>query len=147
MKTLFKFSALVMLFACSFGLSSCEKESGTEEDVNLAQKVCGTYVGKGELTYYGIDMESFAGMKVEVRRSSNDYVLLDFYRADNSLLFGDEVYQVLQTGSKEYLLRSEEFPAINVSISENKVLKYSSPYITVGGESGYTLTFEGKREN
>ncbi len=148
MKTLFKLSTLIMLFMCTLGFSSCGDDDNPEaEDLNLAQKVVGTYIGPGKVTFMGIEVETFSGMKAVITRSSNDYVLVDFRFANNESMFDEsEVFQVLQMGNKGYMLRSESLSGIQFTISEQKKIEYVNPYLSINGESGYTFSFSGTIE-
>lgn len=140
--------SLMMLMSlialCSF--TSC---SGDNDDIisDPASKITGTYVGTGSLLYLGIPVESYLGMKFVITKSSNEYVLVTPRTADGEDFFGrPSVYQITQTARGGYSLRSDNSPNITLEISKSGSLTYTNPNVSVGGDSGYTLTFTGDKE-
>ncbi len=144
MKKLNSLLLLLVMIMTSGIFTSCEPP---EPELAPADAVSGTYVGIGKLTYYGIEIESFAGMKIVVSRSSEEYVLVALKEADDTDIFQkSSVFQVLKTSSNSYVLRSADNPSTDITIDSNYNMVYNNPSVTVSGEDGYTISFSGKRE-
>lgn len=152
MKSYTKFlSLLLTLVVSGIMFTSCDPEP--KSNPNLAGMIAGDYVGSGSLQITGlnVDVESYPGMKLKVERSSDEYVIVTPYNADNTTFFasgGGTVYKVSRLTTGEFLLtNTDEVPMAQVNISKNREMTYYYPYVTVGGESGYALKFSGKRQN
>lgn len=129
--------------------TACGDDDPVNEDP--ATQISGTYVGSGQLELIGLSgmpLEEYQGMKMSVVKSSNEFVILTPYTADGKPFFasgGGEVFQITQTVSGDYLLTSTSIPNARVTIKK-KTLTYYYPYVTVGGESGYALSFAGDKQ-
>ncbi len=137
------FTALTMCVC----LNSCVDDSEPKWDENPAKTIAGTYVGNGTLKFLEmLDVESWKGMKIEVVRSSNEYVTLTLKFANGeTILSGDRAYNVIET-SNDYMLKDAEAPDVIITISKSGEMHYYNPNISVSGESGYSITFDGKIE-
>lgn len=151
MKTTTKIlSLLLTLLVSGVVFTSCGKDDD-EPNPDVAGLVQGTYIGTGTLQVSGIsmDVESYPGMKVNLERSSNEYIILTPYNADNTPFFSDgkgTVYQVSRLTNGDFLLTSTEVPLAQLRVSASYEMTYYYPYVKVGGESGYALKFTGKRQ-
>lgn len=135
-----------MMLVC-VGFSACsDDDDDSETNYNYAQQVAGTYVGTGKLTYYGIEADSWSGMKVIVTSSSYEYVLVRLTTADNTTILDGRAFQVSKTSSG-YSLRSDENTSIVLSIDNYGNLTYTNPSVSVDGSSGYTISFTGQKED
>ncbi len=144
-----------MLFVCISVLSmmsSCGKDDEPGPIVDPASLVAGTYVGYGKLEMVGLSglpLEEYQGMKIRITRSSNEFVILTPYTADDNPFFSSgsgDVFQITQTAGGDFLLTSTSTPNCRVTISKSFSLSYYYPYVSVGGESGYALNFTGQRQ-
>lgn len=139
---------LVMLFT-SVSLASCSDDDKDDDPTTKdpASKIAGTYVGSGNLLYIGIPVENYPGMKFVLTKSSNEYVLVNPKTADGEDFFQRAaVYQITQTAKGDFNLRNNDSPNIMMTIDRKGNLSYSNPNVSVGDDSGYTLTFEGSKE-
>lgn len=139
-------SMLLCMMVAGLSFTACSDDDD-KEDLDLASKVVGTYVGNGEMTYLDLlEVDSWYGMKVVVTRSSDEYVILELKEANGtSILTNTRAYRVFSTSSG-YLLRDESAPSVNVMVDKSGTLTYENPNIAVDGESGYTISFSGRRE-
>lgn len=134
-----------MLLIASLSFVACSDDNN-EEDIDLSGKVTGTYVGSGKLSYYGVEIDTWQGMKVVLTRSSNSYVLVDLLEADNSSIFdAPTVCQIMQS-SNSYVLTSDENPYLKIEIDSQKNMNYTNSAVIVDNERGYTISFSGKKE-
>lgn len=137
---------LLLALTMCVSFSSCD--GGGDEpkwDPNPAKTIAGTYVGEGKISYI-VDLETWKGMKIEVVRSSNEYVVLTLrYANGDQLLADNRAFHVTET-SNGYTLKDTEYPLTSIEISKKGEMTYYNPYISIGGESGYTITFTGKKE-
>lgn len=145
----------MLLCACvmSFSFVSCgdddddDKNEPAPVETNLAAKVSGTYVGTGKLTLLGMEMDTFSGMKMTIRKSSNEYVLVMPQFADGTDFFQKEtIFKILQTSDGSFVLTSDNNRAVKLEISKSGRLTYENPSVSVDGDSGYTLSFSGNKE-
>ena len=136
---------LIALTMC-VGLNSCSEDEPKWND-NPAAAVAGTYVGTGKLVYLDIlDLENWYGMKIEVVRSSNEYVILTLrFSNGETILKTDRSYNVIETSSG-YILRDPDSTNVEVTIDKSGRMYYNNPNITVDGEEGYCITFNGNKE-
>lgn len=136
---------LIALTMC-VGFNSCSEDEPKWND-NPAKAIQGTYVGNGKLSWMDIiDEEVWNGMKVDVVRSSNEYVILTLRFANGTtILQSDRVYNVIET-STGYMLRDSNAPNVEVTIDKSGYMHYYNPNISVGDESGYSITFDGRKE-
>lgn len=137
------FTALTMCVC----LNSCSDDPEPQWDENPAKTIAGTYVGNGALKYLDmLDVESWNGMRIEVTRSSNEYVTLSLKFANGeTILSGNKAYNVVETSSG-YILKDAEATDVIITISKSGEMHYYNPNISVSGESGYSITFDGKIE-
>ena len=140
---------LIALTMC-VGFNSCSKEEEPKWNDNPAGAIQGTYVGNGKFfyDYEGITMEldKWNGMKIEVLRSSNEYVVLTLRYADGTtILKSSSAYNVIET-STGYILRDPNSPREDVTISKNGQMRYYNPNITYYDEPGYVIEFDGYKE-
>ncbi len=151
MKTCTKLLSLLLALVVS-GVMFTSCNHNDEPNPDLAGMVAGYYIGSGSLQITGlaIDVETYPGMKIRVERSSDEYVIVTPYNADNTTFFssgGGTVYKVSRLTTGEFILTNpDEVPMAQVTISKNREMSYYYPYVTVGGESGYALKFSGKRQ-
>ena len=146
------FFLTLVLSVVSLGLlSSCSSEDdGPISDP--ASVIAGTYVGHGQLEMVGLTgfpLEEFYGMKMIVTKSSNEFVMVTPYEADGSAFFASgtgNVFQITQSASGDFMLTSADFPQCRVTITKSKAMTYTFPYVSVGGESGYALSFTGQKQ-
>lgn len=148
-----KINHLLMLLSCTLLIclsSACDDDNKHLSDP--ASVIAGTYVGSGQLelvSLAGMPLETYPGMKIVVTKSSNEYVILTPYEADGSAFFSGgsgDVYQVTQAADGSFLLTSTSTPNSRVTISKSKTLTYYYPYVSVGGEGGYALSFTGTKQ-
>lgn len=152
MKQMFKFfNLLLIIFAISVTFTSCSNdEEGPMTDP--AKAISGTYVGTGKLglaSVSGVTGETYPGMKIIVTKSSNEYVVVTPYLADETPFFKNstgDVYQITQSANGDFKLSNSNAPRAQLFISKNGHMEYDYPYVTVGGESGYSLQFTGDRQ-
>ncbi len=145
MKNITKLLMLLTLFFVGMSLSSCsDDDKDPDITIDLAKQITGTYVGDGTLTHPDINPLKFPGMKIIISRSSSDYVILRIVQADNTTLLENDVFNILQTSTKDFILRCETFPNTKVNIDKNGNISYTNPHISVRGETGYTLSFTGR---
>ena len=131
-------------------LGSCGDDKD-KEIKNPASELAGTYFGTGQLTVAGssLSLETYNGMKIRVTRSSDEYVIVEPYLASNDPFFkngGSTVFHITVTQKGDYLLTSEEASRAQLTITKKGHMEYTYPYVTVGGESGYSLVFSGDRD-
>lgn len=146
----FKFSFYALIIALtSFAFVSCSDDDDEPAPIALSDQVSGTYIGNGKLMYLDIlEDKTFPGMKIEVTRSSESIVIVDIKEANNSPFFASsegDAYEVLKS-KNGYILRDPNDPVVEISINAQGVMKYKNPHISVGGEGGYSLIFEGEKE-
>ncbi|MBD5233888.1 MAG: hypothetical protein HDS65_06885 [Bacteroidales bacterium] len=150
-----KLKLFLMLFVCLSTMclsTACSNDDDEGQISDPASMIAGTYVGKGQLEMVGLSgmpIEEYQGMKIYVTKSSNEFVILTPYSADGSPFFSSgsgDVFQITQTVNGDYLLTSTNIPNARVSITKSKDLSYYYPYVSVGGESGYALSFTGKKQ-
>lgn len=145
------FMALVLGVVSMFAFSACSNEDDGPM-VDPASAIEGTYVGHGQLEIVGLTgmpLEEYAGMKMEVTKSSNEFVIVTPYEANGTPFFANgngHVFQITQSASGDFMLTSSDKPNCRVSITKSRAMTYSFPYVSVGGESGYALTFTGSRQ-
>ena len=151
MKTSIKFLVIMlMVLAVGMGFSSCsDDDNGPITDP--ASVVSGEYVGPGKLEIAGssVSLETYEGMKIRISKSSNEYVIVIPYMADGKPFFSDSytaVYQITQTSSGDFKLSCADRPLAQLTISKSGHLDYIYPYVSVGGEGGYALSFSGSKQ-
>lgn len=138
------FTALTMCVC----LNSCSSDDDEPKwNDNPAKAIAGTYVGNGVLKYLDmLDVETWNGMKIEVVRSSNEYVTLSLKFANGeTILSGNTAYNVIETSSG-YILKDADASNVVITITKSGDMHYHNPNISVSGESGYSITFDGKIE-
>ena len=148
MKQIKFLSMLFIALTMCINLTSCAPDVDDNPwPDNPAKTIAGTYVGDGKLTYLNtIDVESWRGMKIEVNRSSNEYVTLTLkFATGETILTADRAYQVIETKTG-YILKDADAPNVVIEITKKGVMTYNNPNISVGGESGYSIIFEGSKE-
>lgn len=145
------FMALVVGVVSMFAFSACSNEDdGPISDP--ASVVAGTYVGHGQLEIVGLagmPLEEYAGMKMVVTRSSNEFVIVTPYEASGQPFFANgngHVFQITQSASGDFMLTSSDRPNCRLTITKSRAMTYSFPYVNVGGETGYALTFSGQKQ-
>ena len=147
-KLLHYLTILTLLLLSGIAFTACGSDDD-EPTLDPASIIAGEYVGNGSLDMLGFSVEKYQGMKIRVSKSSNEYVIVSPYLADGSPVFGDKngtVFQVTQTASGNYVLNSQEAPLTQLTISKAGHMDFEYPYVSVGGESGYTLKFSGNKE-
>ena len=139
-------SMLLCMMLMGISFTACSDDDD-EPDVNYAARVEGTYVGSGKCMYLDLlEEDSWAGMKVVVTRSSDNYVILGLMETNNTpILENSRAYEVLQSGSG-WLLRDPQATNVSVTIDKDGNMVYYNPNITVDGEDGYSISFTGKKE-
>lgn len=139
-------SMLLCMMLMGISFTACSDDDD-EPDVNYAARVEGTYVGSGKCMWADLlEEDVWAGMKVVVTRSSDNYVILGLMEANNTpILENSRAYEVLQSGSG-WLLRDPQATNVSVTIDKDGNMVYYNPNITVGGEEGYSISFTGKKE-
>lgn len=146
-------SLFVLGVLMSSFITSCSKDDEPKIDPNPASKITGSYVGTGHLAVAGLSGMSvldYPGMKIQVSRSSNEYVIVTPYFADGSPMFSQstgDVYYITQTANGDFILTDSSAPQATLKISRNGEMDYYYPYVAYKGESGYALVFNGKIEN
>ena len=144
-KKVFLFSKRVLIILLSvICFVSCSKEE--EVEISLSDQVVGMYVGTGKLATYGVTIETWSGMKVYVTKSSSDYALVRLEDAAGDEILENDVFQILKTSSGDYVLNSQENPLSKINIKKDGSIEYNNDGISVNGESGYSISFTGKRE-
>ena len=109
---------------------NCERTETLEETI-------------GEYLY---DVEIWRGMKIDVNRSSNEYVTLTLkFATGETILTADRAYQVIETKTG-YILKDADATNVVIEITKKGEMYYKNPNISVSGENGYVITFNGKRE-
>ena len=131
------FAALFCILA--LGFSSCEKEEF--EDFDYGKLISGTYVGPVVLELYGEKVE-YKGSKVEVTRSSNDFVIVDFRYANNESIFDEpNVYEIEKIGDL-YILTCEESSIEEIRINGNNLSAKGEVYIYDDDYNYYDVDFK-----
>lgn len=146
------------LLACLIGFlsmgvfSACDSDNDNEPLSDPATAIAGTYVGVGQLEVVGLSgmpLEEYPGMKIVITKSSNEFAILIPYEADGQKFFVDDarlVYQITQSANGDFLLTSTTSPNSRVSVTKSKSLTLYYPYVSLGGESGYALSFTGQKQ-
>lgn len=120
----------------TFSLTSC---SESEPDLDYASKIVGEYVGTADIVSYG----KIKGAKVDVRRSSNNFVIVNFYYADNTNFFnGSYTYEIMKDGDA-YILSSDNSSIDEIYIKNGELT--AEGYVRVSGKA-YIFEFEGTRQ-
>jgi len=152
-KTIKLLSVLCMLTIMSVAFVSCSDDDDKDAPASdPASLISGTYVGTGKLGVAGLGgviAETYPGMKISVTKSSNEYVVITPYLADNTPFFsnsGTSVYQITQSANGDFRLTSAERPMAQLTISKSGHMEWEYPYVTWGGDSGYSLIFSGDKQ-
>ncbi len=149
-----KLKLFLTLFVCISAMcltTACSSDDDEKQLSDPASRIAGTYVGSGQLELVGLSgmpLEEYQGMKINVTKSSNEFVILTPVTADGSPFFSGgsgDVFQITQTVGGDYLLTSNNTPNARVTI-KSKTLSFYYPYVSVGGESGYALSFTGEKQ-
>ena len=143
---------LVTLFV-SATFSSCHDDDDDPKPTNNpAAKIAGSYVGKGYICIAGLQnmpLDTYPGMKLQITRSSNEYVIVTPYFADGKPVFSGgsgDVYYITQTAGGDFLLTNSETPSATLTIKKTGQVDYYYPYLSINGEGGYALVFNGEKE-
>ncbi|MBQ2046620.1 MAG: hypothetical protein II260_05465 [Muribaculaceae bacterium] len=146
MKQIKFLSMLLIALTMCINFTSCSDEPDTWPD-NPAKAIAGTYVGDGKISYLDVyDVETWRGMKIDVNRSSNEYVTLTLrFATGETILSADRAYQVIETKTG-YILKDADATNVVIEITKKGEMYYKNPNISVSGENGYVITFNGKRE-
>ena len=113
-----KFYCLFVLFLGLTVMTSCEKEEII--DLDYGKQVSGVYVGPIVLEDGG-DKVEYKGSKVDITRSSNDFVIVDFKFANNESVFDEpDVYEIEKIGDL-FILTCEDSSIEEIRINGNKL--------------------------
>ena len=149
MKYILKSFVALSLFCLAFIATSCSNNE--VEDVNYAAKIVGEYVGTIEITYYGSVIEKSKGAKLNLTRSSNNFVNASFRYADGSSVFNSGnviTYKITKSSTGTYILLSDDSSIEEIRIN-GKTAETVDAYITVtfDGESDYCdFSFTGTKQ-
>ncbi len=153
MKTSIKLLGIMLTaLVVSMGFTSCSDDDNNGPISDPASVLSGEYVGSGKLEIAGssISVENYAGMKIRVTKSSNEYVIVVPYMADGNPFFSSgsysDVYQITQTSGGDFKLTSTDTPLAQLTITKSGKLDYYYPYVAHYGEGGYALNFSGSKQ-
>lgn len=149
-KTLKFFMMLLCSVIFTMTFNSC-KDDDDKVLSDPASKISGTYVGTGTLYdyYFGTTDETYAGMKMIVTKSSNEYVTVVPYLATGVPFFTNysQAWQITQTASGEFILRNNDRPNATITIDKGaKTIDFYYPYVSVDDYPFYALRFNGTRQ-
>ncbi|MBQ5844588.1 MAG: hypothetical protein IIW52_07025 [Alistipes sp.] len=137
------FTILFIALAMCISTTSCEKNN--EDNISdYASVIEGTYVGTIMIKEQnGLDWDTFKGAKLIVKRSSNEFAIVDFSFANDEKIFDEpSIYEIEKFGDL-YMLNSDES-----TIEEIRILKGAA------SATGYvytdtvllTFSFEGNKQ-
>ena len=144
-KLLHYLSILTLVLLSGIAFTACGSD---EPEIDPATTISGTYVGNGYLEIRGYTgQQKYPGMKMYVRKSSNEYVLLSPVEADGTSFFekNEMVFQITKTASGDYVLQSSEYPEASVRITKAGHMDYEFPSVRIGSDTG-TLKFSGEKQ-
>lgn len=148
-KFFLQFITMLCLCVMMMPLSSCKDDDEPAMDRDPAATVSGTYIGTGVESITGLGglgEITYPGMKIQITKSSKEFIILKVYLANGTSYFQSDkghVYQISQLASGDYKLTNDDYPLAQLTISKSGVLKYSFPYVN-GGD--YTLSIEATKE-
>lgn len=154
MKKITKILSLLLCFITLSTVTACSKDDDEKNGpiADPASFIQGNYVGTGklELVGLGVTAETYDGMKINVVKSSNEYVIVTPRFANDTPFFGSgdtgTVYKITQSANGDFMLTSSDYSRAQMTITKAGNMTYNYPYVTVGGESGYALTFQGNKQ-
>ncbi|MBQ8227186.1 MAG: hypothetical protein IJZ92_07120 [Bacteroidaceae bacterium] len=106
---------------------------------DYGQQVSGTFIGTGKLLLAGEEVESYADIKVVIKRVDKNNVLVEVYESGEPFFNAADKYSVKQNGKKKYMLSLKGIPSATISISNQKNMVYLHPKVNIDGEI-YTLS-------
>lgn len=106
---------------------------------DYGQQVSGTFIGTGKLLLAGEEVESYADIKVVIKRVDKNNVLVEVYESGEPFFNAADKYSVKRNGKKKYVLSLKGIPSATISISNQKNMVYLHPKVNIDGEI-YTLS-------
>lgn len=104
-----------------------------------AKQVEGVFVGSGNLMQYGEIVERFEGVRVILKRSNKNKVLVDVKTKDGLSFFSSEIsYNIKKSEDNGWMLNMQDMPAAQIQINTDMSLQFYHPEVNIDGDI-YTL--------
>ena len=95
----------------------------------------GVYVGDGTLTINNKTIESYKGIKIDLRRIDKNHVAVQVVEANGVEFFGESsTYSIKNNGDGTYSLVHERISVATIEVDGDKQMFYFHPRVNIDGE-------------